>query len=214
MRHEADGNQFRREGAIDAYERTQTMMSGMVWNGWLPILDTAILAVCAYGSLLVFLRVSGKRATGKLNMFDWVVTVALGSMLATTILSEDIPLAVGLAGFASLLVLQFMISWLSVRSAFVRRMVKAEPKLLFHRGEFLDENMRTERITRGEIESAGRSQGFASLDDVAAVVLETNAELSVIAKRPPGDAGILEGVATPRLDAEDIGFERSPDASG
>lgn len=208
----ANGSHGRREDAFDADERKRAM-SGMVWSGWLPILETTILAVCAYLMLLVFLRISGKRATGKLNMFDWVVTVALGSMLATTILSQNTPLAVGLTGFASLLVLQFMISWLSVRSAFVRSMVKAEPKLLFHRGEFLEENMRVERITRGEIEAAGRTQGFASLDDVAAVVIETNAELSVIAKRPPGDAGILDGVSTPRLEDEQIGFERSSDAA-
>lgn len=184
-------------------------MSEMVWNGWIPVLEAVFLAVCAYLLLLAFLRISGKRATGKLNMFDWVVTVALGSMLATTILSQNTSLSVGLAGFGALLVLQFILSWLSVRSAFVRRVVKAEPKLLFHNGEYLEKNMRVERVTRGEIEAAGRTEGFASLDDVAAVVLETNAELSVIAKRPPGDAGVLDGVATPRVEDQRIGRDRS-----
>jgi uncharacterized membrane protein YcaP (DUF421 family) len=163
--------------------------------------------VGAYASLLIFLRVSGKRSTGKLNLFDWVVTVALGSMLATTILSQDTPLVVGIAGFAALLGLQFMISWLSVRSAFVRGLVKAQPKLLFHQGEYLEQNMRRERITRDEVQAAAREEGLASLDDVAAVVLETNAVISVIEKRPPSDHGILEGVATPRVDDEHIGRE-------
>ena len=189
-------------------------MSEMFWAGWFPVLKAVVLAACAYVSLLALLRVSGKRSTGKLNMFDWVVTVALGSMLATTILSQDTPLAAGVTGFAALLGLQFVLSWLSVRSSFVRNIVKAQPKLLFHQGEYLEKNMRDERITPEEVAAAAREQGLASLDDVASVVLETNAEISVIEKRPQGDEGTLERVATPRIDDGRIGAEEgSPSGS-
>ena len=182
-------------------------MNEMFWTGWFPVLKAVVLAACAYASLLLFLRLSGKRSTGKLNMFDWVVTVALGSMLATTILSQDTPLAAGLTGFAALLGLQFVLSWLSVRSSFVRGIVKAQPKLLFHQGEYLEKNMRNERITREEVAAAAREQGLASLDDVASVVLETNAAISVIEKRAPSDEGTLGRVATPRIDDGRIGGE-------
>lgn len=181
----------------------------MFWTGWFPVARAMILGTCAYIGLLAFLRVSGKRSTGKFNMFDWVVTVALGSMLATSILSQNTPLSAGLAGFATLLALQFALTWLSVRSPKLRNLVKAQPKLLYHRGEFIDTNMRKERITREEVHAAARESGLASLDDVEAVVLETNAELSVIQARPHGDEGTLEQVATPQVDDHRIPAEEA-----
>lgn len=177
-------------------------MNGIFWSSWSSVANAAIVALCAYVALLVFLRTSGKRSTGKFNMFDWVVTVALGSMLASTILSDEIPLASGLVGFASLLGLQFVFSWLSVRSPLFRNLIKAEPKLLFHGGRFLDRNMRAERITEEEVRAAARESGIGSLRDVAAVVLETNAELSVIGKTPDGRAGTLEGIHVPEGDVK------------
>ncbi|MFN2441460.1 MAG: DUF421 domain-containing protein, partial [Thermoanaerobaculia bacterium] len=54
-----------------------------------------VISILAYVALVLFLRVSGKRTLTKLNAFDLVVTVALGSTLATIILSKDVALAEG-----------------------------------------------------------------------------------------------------------------------
>lgn len=172
-------------------------MSEFFWTSWQDVVRAVIVCAGGYLGLVVLLRGGGKRATSKLNMFDWAVTVALGSMLATTVLSASVPLAVGLAAFATLIGLQFVISWLSVRSETIRRFVKAEPRLLYHQGRFLRGNMRKERIAEEEIRAAVREAGRGSIEDVSAVVLETNAELSVIrGELPGGEAGTLEDVPT------------------
>ena len=84
--------------------------------------------------VLLLLRVSGKRTLTKMNAFDLVVTVALGSTLATVLLTKSVALAEGLTAFVLLIFLQFVLIWLSVRSRAVSRLVKSEPTLLAYQG--------------------------------------------------------------------------------
>ena len=123
------------------------MDDGVFFAGWSGLVRVAIVGTLAYVALVLLLRVSGKRTLSKMNAFDLVVTVALGSTLATVILSKDVALVEGGTAFALLVGLQFGITWLSVRSASVRRLVKAEPTLLLYQGSVLpDQLQRSETI--------------------------------------------------------------------
>lgn len=159
----------------------------MLFDGWMALGRTAVVGVLAYLALVFMLRVSGKRTLSKMNSFDFIVTVALGSTLATVLLSSDVSLARGVLAFAVLIFLQLAVTWLSVRSSAVRSLVKAEPTLLVHKGEFLRGSMKRERVTEDEVLAALRSQGVAAVEDVESVVLETESSFSVVMK-PSGDS--------------------------
>jgi uncharacterized membrane protein YcaP (DUF421 family) len=166
----------------------------MFFDSWFGLLRVLVVGTIAYACLVLLLRVSGKRTLAKLNAFDLIVTVALGSTLATVLLSKSVALVEGLAAFALLAGLQYLVAWLSVRSKRFSNLVKSEPTLLLHRGRFLDGAMRAQRVTRAEILAALRSSGAAEARQ-ATVVLETDGSLSVIPDpAPKGSPGTLEGV--------------------
>jgi uncharacterized membrane protein YcaP (DUF421 family) len=144
--------------------------------------------------LILLLRLSGKRTLAKMNAFDFVVTVALGSTLATILLSRDVALVEGLAALVLLVVLQLAVSWLSVRSRAIRRLVKSRPTLLVRDGRLLTAAMRDQRVTAGEVRQAIRSQGVGDVSTVAAVVLETDGSFSVIPSAHAGDLTALHSV--------------------
>lgn len=166
----------------------------MFFDNWMSLVRTGVVGVCAYVLLVLLLRVSGKRTPSKLNAFDLVVTVALGSTLTTLLLTKNVPLADGVLAFALLIFLQSALAWLPARSSTVSRMVKDEPRLLFHRGQFLHAALKAERVTEGEILQALRTQGIASPDQVGAVVLETDGSFSVPQNIDTGGASSLAGV--------------------
>jgi uncharacterized membrane protein YcaP (DUF421 family) len=101
----------------------------------------------------------------------------------------------GVLAFAVLIALQFVIAWLSVRSATVRRLVKSEPALLWHQGTWRPAAMAAERVTAEELRAAVRAQGIGSLEDVAAVVLETDGSFTVLRQAGHGSVSTLVGVA-------------------
>lgn len=154
----------------------------MFFDDWSGIVRILIVGVLAYAALVVCLRVSGKRTLSKWNAFDFVVTIALGSILASVILSKDVVLIEGVIAFALLIGLQFVITRLSVRFDSIKNVVKAEPTLLFDKGEFLPEAMRRQRVTESEIRAAIRSNGLAAIETIEAVVLETDGTFSVVKK--------------------------------
>ena len=174
----------------------------MFFDSLSGLFRVAVVGALAYVGLVLLLRVSGKRTLSKMNAFDLVVTVALGSTLATVLLSTSVALAEGLLAFALLIFLQFGVTWLSVRSAAVRRLVKNEPKMLFYDGEFLREAMRAERVTEEEVEAAMRQQGIADLRGVGAAVLETDGSVTIIPQGNLGSGSALSGVSRQRSHGE------------
>lgn len=158
----------------------------MLFDSLYDLVRVAIISVLAYGSIVLILRFAGKRSLAKLNAFDLVVTVALGSTLATVLLTSDVAFLEGLLAFAMLAALQWAVSRLSVAWPFFRKLVRNQPRLLLEQGQYCSTAMADERVTEDEIEAAVRAAGIGCMADVAAVVLETDGSMSVIRedKRP------------------------------
>lgn len=169
-------------------------VSKIFFDNWDTILRTIIAAVVAYAGLVLILRVSGKRTLAKLNAFDWVVSVALGSTLATILLSADVALAEGLLALTLLVGLQWLVARTSMHWPGFKRVTRSEPRLLMEDGEFLRSAMHAERVTEADVKEAVRNKGFGDLADVAAVVLETDGSFSVISRDRAGSRNALQAM--------------------
>ncbi len=162
------------------------------WPTWAAIL---VVVPVAYASLLVVLRVAGKRTLSKLTAYGLTVTVAFGSLLASVVVSRSVPLGDGILAFALLAGLQWAVGWWSTRSSAVARIVTAQPVLLAAHGEVDEAALRSERLRIDDVRAAVRGAGHASVADVLAIVLETDGSLSVIEHDPDSfRADALDGV--------------------
>lgn len=172
-------------------------MEGMFFSSATALVRTLVVGVLAYISLVLLLRLSGRRTLSKMNAFDLVITVALGSTFATILLNQDVSLAQGVLALALLIGLQYVVTWSSVRAAWFRKMITGEPALLFYRGRFLGDALRTARVTEDEVRAAIRSSGMAAQKGIEAVVLETDGSFSVIQDGAQGGCSSLDGVTAP-----------------
>ena len=150
------------------------------FDTWTSLGRVILVGALAYGGLVLMLRISGKRTLSKMNAFDLVVTVALGSTLATVLLNRSVPLAEGLAAFALLIGLQFVITWMSVRSDAVKNAVKSEPTVVVSNGTPLPDALKQQRVTMDEVQAALRQSGQDALDHRTTVVLETDGSMSIL----------------------------------
>ncbi|MBE9045087.1 DUF421 domain-containing protein [Pleurocapsales cyanobacterium LEGE 10410] len=159
-----------------------------------PFLETIIASVVGYAAIVLILRISGKRTLAKWNSFDFIVTIALGSILASILLSVQDVFGKAILGFALLVLFQYVITWISVRSSLIQKLIKAEPSLLLFRGEMQHEVMQRERIAEGEILAALRASGISAIEDADAVILETDGSFSVIQDIDHSSASALKDV--------------------
>ncbi|WP_430233386.1 DUF421 domain-containing protein [Nitrosomonas communis] len=155
-------------------------MNKIFFDSWDSILRTLVITILAYVVLIFLLRISGKRTLSKMNAFDFIVTIALGSTLATVLLNKSVSLADGVLALSLLIGLQFLITFFSVRSKRVSKLVKSMPTLLVYKGDLLQDAMRKERVNADEIYAILREKGISSIQDVDAVILETDGSLNVI----------------------------------
>jgi uncharacterized membrane protein YcaP (DUF421 family) len=142
-----------------------------------------------------------------MNVFDFVFVVALGSTLATTILSPGVTLADGVLALSALIGLQVVLSWLCTKSHLLDRVINGEPALLLHRGRFLREAMGRERVTEEELRAAVRNVGLGSLDEVESVVLETDGTFSVVWRKTGGEPSSMSDVPGHPAERPDSGSD-------
>lgn len=155
-------------------------MDKIFFDNWESIYRTLIIGILAYAALILMLRISGKRTLSQMKEFDFIVTVALGSTLATVLLSKDVTLASGTLALALLITLQYILATASVHSKRFSKLISSEPTLIFYEGAFLASALKKERVTEDEVRSVLRSQQISSMDEVKAVVMESNGQFSVL----------------------------------
>ena len=166
----------------------------MFYDNAAGLLRVLIIAPAVYLWLVLVLRITGKRTLTQLNAFDFIVTVALGSVVASVIVTKSVAYVEGALALALLALLQLAAAWAAVRVDWVRRALTSEPTLLVRDGQLLPGALTGERISEPALRQAVRSAGLGGLDQVAAVVLETNGKLSVIGRRQTGDGSALTDV--------------------
>ncbi len=169
----------------------------MWFDEWNDIWRTLLVGAAAYIVVVAVLRVSGKRTLAKLNAFDLVVTVAVGSTLATILLSNDVSFVEGAAGITLLAALQYLAAIIASRLRIGRMIVTSRPTLLLSNGCFRVDAMRRQRISRDDVHQAIRSSGCGDMGLIAAVVLESDGSLSVITNDKIGDRSALSNLANP-----------------
>ncbi len=156
-----------------------------LFGGWGGMVGALIEAVVLYPYAVLVLRLAGKTTVGTARIFDFVSTVAMGTMVGSTIISQSIALTTGLAGLTALVALQWTVAYASSRSGLFYRITTNTPRLLYDGSRFLDENLRAERITRDDVKAKIRESGHPTLGSVAAVVLETTGNVAVISSSVP-----------------------------
>lgn len=157
------------------------------YDGADQLVRVLITVVILYAATVAMIRISGKRSTSQMNNFDWIVTVAIGSMIASPILLDDVTIVESLVAIGMMFLLQWIVTKLIVRSRLAARVFKAKPTLLLYRGEFDREAMKRERVSESEIIGAIREHGFRDHNEIDAVVLESDAKLSVIPANADSD---------------------------
>ncbi|MAT16141.1 MAG: hypothetical protein CMJ46_12830 [Planctomyces sp.] len=172
------------------------------FESWNSLFKVLVSTVSAYLILILYIRLAGKRSTSKMNNFDWIVTVAVGSVVASMAVLKDVTVLDGIVAMALLLGLQYLLTWSTSRWEWAQNLFLAPSSVLYAHGEFRRDEMRRNRISDREILSAVRESGVGSLEDVAVITLEPDANLSIIKAEHSGELDTVKEVP---------GYEVPPD---
>ena len=146
---------------------------------WESIVTLAVNAIGIYLAIIIFTRLIGKRSFSKMSSFDFAMTVAIGSMIASTVLSESVGLATGIIGLAFIYGLQIAVATLRKYKK-VSTVVDNSPLMLMDGKKILKENLIKAKVTEGDLRSKLREANVLNLSQVKAVVFEATGDISVL----------------------------------
>jgi uncharacterized membrane protein YcaP (DUF421 family) len=171
-----------------------------MFEGWvgtsLEVIGLVVLSVTVmYLAVLLLARIGGLRSFAEMSAFDFAMTVALGTIIASTAVAPTPSLLEGLIALATIFAVRFVIAYLRIGPS-GSKLIDNEPLLLMDGDEVLEENLREAKMTRDDLIASLRTANVSGFDDVLAVVLETTGKVSVIHSGTRGqlDPGLLEGV--------------------
>ena len=154
----------------------------MFFESWSEIARIVTTTLIIYPFLILATHLVGKRSFAKMNNFDWIITVAAGSILGSAILLKDVVIVEVLVAVSLLLFLQYLLTWISAHFSTFDKVVKTSPQLVFFDGEYIEAAMKDARLTSTEVEASVRKAGFGDLSTIMAVVFEADGELSIVPK--------------------------------
>ncbi len=164
---------------------------------WTSLTAICVTAVGIYLAVIIFTRLAGKRSFSKMSSFDFAMTVAIGSILASTILSKSVSLLQGVVGLAMVYILQIFVAVLR-RSSKVEKLIDNNPLLLMDGTTILHENLRKARVTESDLRSKLREANVLELSQVRAVVFEATGDISVLHTKDENvslEDWLMEGVS-------------------
>lgn len=157
----------------------------MQWEKWFAIewpqiVGISLSALGLYLGLILFTRLMGLRSFSKLSSYDFAMTVAIGSILASTILSDSPSLSQGLVAVAVLFLIQGSISLIRRKFKPLKSLIDNQAIILMAHGEYFCDNLKEANLTKSDVQEVLRKNGLKSKSEVFAVIMETTGDMSVI----------------------------------
>ncbi len=143
------------------------------------LIAICITALGIYAAVIIFTRIAGKRSFSKMSSFDFAMTVAVGSLIATTVLSSTVTLLQGVVGMAAIYVLQISAAILR-RFKLFKKAIDNTPLLLMDGEKILEDNLRKARVSKSDLRGKLREANVVRLSQIKAVVFETTGDISVL----------------------------------
>jgi uncharacterized membrane protein YcaP (DUF421 family) len=145
----------------------------------LSILNLTIRGVCVYLSILLLLRISGKKQMGQLGATEFVAVLLISNAVQNSMNGGDNSLGGGLYLAFIIISLSTLISYLTYKSKLARNVFEGIPVLLIHKGKILHKNLEHELMGIGDLTILLRKQGFHHASEIDHAILEADGSLSI-----------------------------------
>lgn len=135
-----------------------------------------------YSIVVLSMRIMGKRQIGEMQPSELVVAIMISDLASVPMQSIDIPLLSGIVPVLTLIVAEVLMSFVSLKSRPLRRLITGEPSIIIYNGHVNEQELEKLRFNTNDLLEQLRISGYPNIADVEVAVLETNGQLSIIPK--------------------------------
>ena len=146
------------------------------------MLILVIRTVILYFTVIIALRIMGKRQLGELQPSELVVAIMISDLASVPMQSIDIPLLAGIIPVFTLIVAEVIMSFISMHSKTVRKLLAGTPSIVIYKGKIKTDELKKIRFNISDLMEELRVNGYHNIEDVDTAIVETGGKLSIIPK--------------------------------
>jgi uncharacterized membrane protein YcaP (DUF421 family) len=143
-----------------------------------PWWELVFRSLVVYFFLILLLRLTGKRQIGQLSPFDLVLLLILSDAVQNSMNAGDNSLLGGLISATTLIVVSYLIGWITFKSKRMEAVIEGRPQVIIHEGKLFEDVMSNAKFTRQELDSMLRQAGYFEIKEVKLAILENNGSLT------------------------------------
>lgn len=150
------------------------------------MLNIVVRTIILYTAVVVSLRIMGKRQIGELQPSELVVAIMISDLASVPMQAIDIPIISGILPVVTLIIAEVMMSYLSLKSRKMRKIISGEPSIVIYGGRINEKELEKLRFNINDLLAELRLNGCFDISEVEAAIIETSGKLSVISKNDVG----------------------------
>lgn len=142
----------------------------------------AIRTVVLYAFVVLSIRLMGKRQIGEMQPSELVVAIMISDLASVPMQAIDVPLLSGIIPVLTLIVTEVLMSYISLKSRFFRKIITGEPSVIIYNGHINEGELKRLRFNINDLQEQLRINNIPNIADVEIALLETNGQISIIPK--------------------------------
>jgi uncharacterized membrane protein YcaP (DUF421 family) len=153
-----------------------TLGEGVTW------VEKIVRPMIIYISLIVLLRLVGKRELAQLNPLDLVVILSLSNTVQNAIIGDDTSLVGGIVGACALLAINYSVAYVKYRWPKVEAITEGKPITMIENGRIDHAMLKRELMTESDLDIVAHENGLENASDIKQLVLDPNGSFLVEGK--------------------------------
>jgi len=146
-------------------------------------MDAVVRGVAIYFTLLVIIRLSGRRTLAQMTPFDLVIILVISETTQQAMLGDDFSITNSVLLILTLFTTDIALSYLKGWSRRAARLIDGVPTVLVTNGVYDEAALKGSRLQRDDVMEAARTQqGIESVKDIRFAILEVSGNISIIPK--------------------------------
>ncbi len=145
---------------------------------WSYFLELLLRTICMFFTVLILLRLSGKKGVRQLSLFEVAIIISFGSAAGDPMFQEDVALIPSIIVLVVIIMVYRLITWMTMKSEKVESLFEGDPEYVIENGEFVLSHKSKQAFANDEFLSEMRQQNIEHLGQVRIAILETNGTVS------------------------------------
>lgn len=144
-----------------------------------------MLSIKSIGSLFalfIFTNALGKKQINQLNMFDYVIGISIGNVVAEMTVNKEVIFWDGIIVMGIYSSISIMISYITTKSIILRRIISGTPIVIIENGKIIEKSLIKCKLDINDLLEEARIDGYFDISEIECAIMEANGKISFLPK--------------------------------